>query len=126
MERKWVGIGAALGALAVALGAFGAHGLAGKVEPSAIETWKTGAHYHLIHAVVLTFVGLSWDKLGPAKRASAMLFCVGILIFGGTLYGLVLTKVRILGAVTPLGGVALILAWSLLALSAYQTNEHEE
>ncbi len=104
-------LASALGALAVAAGAFGAHALSGRVPPERIATWDTAARYHLVHAVVLLLLALS-----PVPRAlSANLLTAGVTIFSGTLYALVLLDLPVLGAVTPLGGALLIAGWISLA-----------
>lgn len=104
----WIAILAALsGAVAVAAGAFGAHGAEGK----AVEWLKTGSHYQLVHAVA-ALVALRLDARGPAVT-----FVVGGAIFAGTLYLMAIGGARWLGAVTPIGGAALIVGWLWLAWS---------
>jgi uncharacterized membrane protein YgdD (TMEM256/DUF423 family) len=104
-----------LGLLGVAAGAFGAHGLRDVVSARDLETWRTAAHYQQVHAVVLVVIGL-WATPRRATRAAALAFAVGILIFSGTLYAIVLGGPRALGAVTPLGGLALMAGWCALAV----------
>eukprot|EP00924_Labyrinthula_sp_SR-Ha-C_P016038 snap_masked-scaffold_4-processed-gene-17.18-mRNA-1 protein AED:0.02 eAED:0.02 QI:0/-1/0/1/-1/1/1/0/113 len=102
-----------MGASAVALGAFGAHGLAGmNVEPKLIESWKTAAHYHLIHSLAVLY--LHSAKI-PNKQTPAKLFILGTLLFSGSIYTLVLTKLKV-GIVTPIGGTLLISGWISLIL----------
>lgn len=102
----WIAILAALsGAVAVAAGAFGAHGAEGK----AVEWLKTGSHYQLVHAVA-ALIALRLDARGPAVT-----FVVGGAIFAGTLYLMAIGGARWLGAVTPIGGAALIVGWLWLA-----------
>jgi uncharacterized membrane protein YgdD (TMEM256/DUF423 family) len=109
-------LAAVLGALAVAAGAFGAHGLKARVSPADLEIWRTGAHYHLIHALVMLVVSLAPGSTHKARARSCGLFAFGIFVFAGTLYGMVLGGPRWLGAITPIGGGSLILGWlSLLA-----------
>ena len=106
--------------LAVALGAFGAHGLEGKVEPKYLETWKTGVTYQMFHAVGILFIGILLGKL-PANALlswSGWLMLIGIILFSGSLYVLTLTKISILGAITPLGGVSFLVAWILIIIAA--------
>ena len=104
----WIAILAALsGAVAVAAGAFGAHGAEGK----AVEWLKTGSHYQLVHAVA-ALVALRLDARGPAVT-----FVVGGAIFAGTLYLMAIGGARWRGAVTPIGGAALIVGWLWLAWS---------
>lgn len=109
-------IAAILGATAVALGAFGAHGLADMLtETGRLDVWKTAALYHLAHAVVLLALGLS----GKPCKLPALLILIGTLIFSGSLYALCLTQVGVLGAITPIGGTLLIAGWlALLTLKS--------
>lgn len=109
-------IGSALAFLAVAFGAFGAHGLQSRVSPEDLEIWKTGAHYHLIHAAVVALLGF----LAPQIRVAPALFAVGIVIFSGSLYTLVLTGTRLWGAVTPIGGVLFLAGWLALGVAAWR------
>lgn len=99
------------GAAAVLAGAFGAHGAEGR----AAEWLRTGAEYQMVHAVA-ALVALSW----PRGRGSAMLFVAGGALFAGTLYGMALGGPRWLGALTPLGGAAMIAGWLVLALAAWR------
>lgn len=101
-----------LGALAVALGAFGAHGLEARItDPDRLAWWDTAARYHLVHALAICAVAAH-----PARpRAAGALFTAGIFIFSGSLYTMTLTDVRILGAITPIGGLCLISGWLALA-----------
>lgn len=104
-------VSAVLGFIAVALGAFGAHGLKAILEANGqAATWQTAAHYHLVHAGVMLVVA----TLQPLRRAAWWLLFVGVLIFSGTLYVLALTNVKWLGAITPLGGVSLLAGWLAL------------
>ena len=105
-------LAAVLGFLGVALGAFGAHGLKDVLIANArIEDWRTAVLYHLVHAAVL--VAISRGESVP--RAAWCLFASGIVVFSGTLYALAITNVRWLGAITPLGGLALLGGWLALA-----------
>lgn len=103
-----------LGLTGVAAGAFGAHGLSDVVDARALELWNTGARYQQIHAVALLVVGLSGSSWSKARSLAAVLFTVGVVIFSGTLYGLALGSPRVLGAITPIGGLSLILGWAAL------------
>ncbi len=101
-------VAAVFGFLAVAIGAFGAHGLKGTLEANGtLEVWKTGSLYHLIHAVVLLVVA----QRTVVPRAVVWLFAAGIMVFSGTLYVLAITNLKWLGAITPLGGLALLAGW---------------
>jgi uncharacterized membrane protein YgdD (TMEM256/DUF423 family) len=108
----WWRIAGVTGALGVLLGAFGAHGLKGRVtDPHLLEVWDTAARYHLLHALALGLVAVH-----PRRPTSAgVAFVLGILLFSGSLYAMTLTGVRALGAVTPLGGLSFITGWVLLA-----------
>ncbi|NJK90681.1 MAG: DUF423 domain-containing protein [Blastochloris sp.] len=107
-------IAAATGFLAVALGAFGAHGLQGRLlELGTSEVWKTASFYHLCHAVVLLILALAL----PQARWVFRLMTLGLLIFSGSLYVLSLSGIKVLGAITPIGGVLLLVAWALLFFS---------
>lgn len=121
--KLFVTLGAIAAALAVALGAFGAHALRAKLPPDLLAVYRTGVEYHFYHALGLVLVGLAGLHLpesGPLKAAGwAML--VGIVLFSGSLYLLATTGVRALGAVTPFGGVAFIAAWLLFAWAALRT-----
>lgn len=113
-------IGAINAFLAVALGAFGAHGLEGKVELKYIEIWKTGVTYQMFHAIGILFIGVLLGKLSATSLLnwSGWLMLIGIILFSGSLYALTLTKISILGAITPLGGVSFLAAWVLLIIAA--------
>jgi len=111
---RWVFVGAVSGFLAVALGAFGAHGLEGRVSAEALGWWRTAVLYHLVHAPVLVLVGLlPRDRGGGGAVGPA--FLAGTVVFAGTLYAMALGAPRWLGAVTPVGGAGLLLGWALLA-----------
>jgi uncharacterized membrane protein YgdD (TMEM256/DUF423 family) len=104
--------GAALAGLGIALGAFGAHGLKAALSPEALGWWQTGVQYQMWHALALLLIGaLPLPRLG----AAAGLIAAGTLVFSGSLYLMALTGARWLGAVTPLGGAAMIAGWALLA-----------
>lgn len=112
---RWISVAALLGAAAVGLGAFGAHGLRERLEPSELATWQTAVHYHLLHAVALLAVALFGTATGRSLRAPAWLFAAGVLLFSGSLYALALGGPHVLGPVTPLGGLCLIAGWISLA-----------
>jgi uncharacterized membrane protein YgdD (TMEM256/DUF423 family) len=118
-----IAIAAVLGALAVALGAFGAHGLKGRVTPDLLEVYETAVRYHFYHVLALLFAGLWAERVGatvvpPGLIPAAICFLIGIAVFSGSLYLLVFTGLRWLGAITPLGGLALIAGWLLLLRAA--------
>jgi len=119
MTRLFIGLGAIAAGLGVALGAFGAHGLEGRVSPDRLETFRTGVEYQMYHALALLFVGWAAAQgWGPVLHWAGYGFAAGIVIFSGTLYLLVLTDTGWLGAITPLGGIAFIAGWGLLAWAA--------
>ncbi len=117
MKRGAIGVAGALGFSAVALGAFGAHGLRGRLSPSLLEIYRTGALYHLIHAVAALAVALGGERLRRGRLILG-LFATGVVVFSGSLYALALTGVSTLGAVTPVGGLLLLAAWALVAAEA--------
>jgi len=108
---------------AVILGAFGAHALKNKLKPEMLAVYQTGVLYHLVHGLGILIVGLLSDgalSVSLANAAGWSLF-VGILLFSGSLYVLSVTGIRRLGAITPLGGVAFIAGWALLAAAIIQS-----
>ena len=111
-DRRLVAVGAILGGLAVTLGAFGAHALKSRIGADALGWWQTAVEYQMWHALAVLALGLSG---GSGRRLPAWLMAGGILVFSGTLYALALGAPKWLGAVTPLGGIAMILGWALLA-----------
>lgn len=118
LARRTLAVGAVLGLLGVAAGAFGAHALRGAVSERDLEIWQTGAHYQQLHAAVLVAVGLGARTSTRALAVASTLFTVGVLVFSGTLYAMVLGGPRMLGAVTPLGGLGLMGGWAALAVHA--------
>ena len=110
------------GALGVVLGAFGAHALRGSIEPRLIETFQTAVQYQLIHALALLLVSLTMGWLGQSLlfEISVYAFMAGIILFSGSLYGLVLTEMKWLGPVTPLGGLCLIVGWLALLIGGFR------
>ncbi len=112
--RLWLGIAAVNGALAVAAGAFGAHGLKAMLSPDMLAVFEAGARYHMVHALAMAIAALAGTRWAPG------LFLGGIVLFCGSLYLLALSGVTWLGAVTPAGGVLLIAGWICLALSSFR------
>ena len=113
---------AAAGGLSVALGAFGAHGLRGRVEDRLLETFQTAVHYQMFHSLVLllvSFLLLEWGKLLSLEIA-VYAFIAGILLFSGSLYGLVLTELKWLGPITPVGGLFFIAGWISVFVAGIQ------
>jgi uncharacterized membrane protein YgdD (TMEM256/DUF423 family) len=116
--KVFIIIGAINAFLAVALGAFGAHGLADKLEPKYLEIWKTAVTYQMFHATGLFVVGLLLGKVGESSLFSwsGWLMLVGIILFSGSLYILSVTQISKLGAITPIGGVCFLAAWILVVV----------
>ena len=114
-------LAAALGFLAVALGAFGAHALKERLPADMMAVFQTGVQYHFYHVLALGLVA-GWAARAPsaALQAAGWCFVAGILIFSGSLYALALSGVRLLGAVTPLGGLAFLAGWASLAWAAWK------
>ena len=115
--RTFLMLGCVSATVAVALGAFGAHALEGRLTPTMIATWETATRYHFYHSLGLLIVGLLEMQITESARlrwAGWSMFA-GILLFSGSLYVLSVSGISFLGAVTPLGGVAFLLAWLLLA-----------
>lgn len=108
--------------LGVALGAFGAHALRARVPPEMLAVWHTAVEYQFVHALGLLAVGLVLPRLTAAGvvAGAGWLMLAGIVVFSGSLYGLVLTGARWLGAVTPFGGALFLLAWLLLAWGVWK------
>lgn len=117
MERTFAVLGAAFGFLAVAFGAFAAHALQERLEPRYLDIFETGARYQMYHALALVLVALILSiRPGGAAVWAGWAFTLGIVVFSGSLYALSLSGMRGWGAVTPLGGVAFLVGWVLLAL----------
>ncbi len=121
MERVFGTLGAISALAAVAAGAFGAHSLRGRLTADQLAVLKTAARYQIYHALALLFVsGTMTRGGGRLLELSGWMFVAGTLLFSGSLYALVLTGVRSLGAVTPLGGLAFLAGWAFLALGAWR------
>lgn len=119
-------LAAATGALAVLLGAFGAHWLGDRLEPYAMEVYRTAVAYQFYHVLALFMVG-SFLSVGLRSRLVQMagwMFVLGVLVFCGSLYLLAVTGQRWMGAITPLGGACLVLGWVLLIWAALRRAKH--
>ena len=115
----WLVIAAVNGLLAVAAGAFGAHGLQGRIDAHALQVFETGAHYHMYHALAIGLAAFAIrDAAAGPATAAAGFFLAGILLFSGSLYLLALTGTKLLGIVTPFGGVCFLIGWGCLAFAA--------
>ena len=108
-------------ALAVALGAFGAHGLKSQLSSDMMQTYKTGVEYHFYHALGLLLIGiLAVSYPSELMKWSAILILAGIILFSGSLYALAISGIKWLGAITPLGGLSFIAGWILLFLAVWK------
>ena len=113
-------IGALMGFVGVGLGAFGAHALKGRLSPEMLAVFETGVRYQMYHALaLLATAALMSRSEGRAVIVAGWSFTAGILIFSGSLYALALTGVTILGAVTPIGGLAFLIGWAALTVAAF-------
>jgi uncharacterized membrane protein YgdD (TMEM256/DUF423 family) len=121
MDRVFVVWGAVMAGIGVAAGAFGAHGLRERLTPELLGVFEVGVRYHLIHALALLAVAWATTRWpGTGTLVAGWLFLGGILLFSGSLYGLSLSGLRLLGAVTPVGGVAFIAGWLVLGWSVWR------
>ncbi|MBU2502167.1 MAG: DUF423 domain-containing protein [bacterium] len=126
MERLFLILASINGFLAVALGAFGAHGLKTRLahlpdQAQRLDWWQTAAHYHLTHALALVLMAYLAARVpGALTTAGGWFLLAGILLFSGSLYAMTLTGVKALGAITPLGGVCLLAGWALAAAAAWR------
>ena len=117
----WFVMGAIAAGVAVILGAFGAHGLKSRVDPELLVVFETGVRYQMYHALALLAVGLArlhWPSTWISL--AGWCFLAGILVFSGSLYLMTATGERWLGAITPIGGLAFIIGWVLLAAGAWR------
>lgn len=108
--------------IGVALGAFGAHGLKTRVVPEMLTVWNTAVQYHLVHALGLLLIGILCQLMpaAPLVKAAGWMLLLGVVLFSGSLYALVLTGTKPLGIITPFGGIAFLMGWLLLAIAAWQ------
>lgn len=122
MQKLFLTIGSIAMALAVALGAFGAHGLKNILTDEMLDIFETGVRYHFYHAIGLLIVGLIAHYLPDSVllKLSGWLMVGGILIFSGSLYLLSASGISWLGAITPVGGICFIASWILLAVAVWQ------
>ena len=122
---NWTALGSVLMALAVGAGAFGAHGLRNRLDAYSLSVYEKAVFYHFVHALGILLVAVlartGAITVSGQGRAAWLLF-IGILVFSGSLYALALSGVRILGAITPLGGVAFIAGWLVLAYEAMRVQ----
>ena len=120
MDRTFMFVGALMGFVGVGLGAFGAHALRGRLSPEMLAIFETAVRYQMYHAIALLAVAAMMSRVdGRSVVIAGWSFIAGILIFSGSLYALALTGVTMLGAITPLGGLALLAGWVALAIAAF-------
>ena len=118
IAKLFLSIGSISGALAVMIGAFGAHGLKNKLSEKMLANYMTGVEYHFYHTIALLIVGVvALHYPSRPLAAGGWAFTIGILIFSGSLYIMAMTGITKLGAVTPIGGMAFIIGWVLLAIA---------
>lgn len=120
MEKKFIAYGALLAMISVLLGAFGAHGLKTIFSDQQMQWYQTAVQYQIYHAFGLIVSGICVAVFGSSKalRVSGILFIIGIIFFCGSLYAMSFTQIRMLGAITPLGGLAFIIAWLCLFIAS--------
>jgi uncharacterized membrane protein YgdD (TMEM256/DUF423 family) len=118
MDKTFLLVGALAGFLAVALGAFGAHALKGRLTPEMLAVFETAVRYQMYHALAIIGTGLVLARMdGWLVRAAGWFFTAGIVLFSGSLYALAFTGVTVLGAITPIGGLAFLIGWACLAIA---------
>jgi uncharacterized membrane protein YgdD (TMEM256/DUF423 family) len=128
MTRIFVVLAGLLGFTAVALGAFGAHGLRSRLESlpdgvKRLEWWNTAAHYHLTHALALAFVAwLAHRGAGASATVAGWSFVAGVALFSGSLYLMTITGQTRLGAITPLGGLFFLVGWGAVIAAGWRIN----
>jgi len=121
VERFFFALGSVSAFIAVALGAFAAHGLKSRLEPALLVAFETGVRYQMYHALALLAVAWACTRWpGTAVNTSGWLFVTGTVLFSGSLYALSLTGIRWLGAITPVGGIAFLAGWLCLAWTAWK------
>ncbi len=127
-QAVYLRIGAVLGALAVVVGAFGAHGLESILSDDMAEVFETGVKYHFYHALAILAVAAGSSALWTSRLClwACRAWALGILIFSGSLYALTMTQIGWLGAFTPIGGVSMIAGWVVLALAAGRPRNSNE
>ena len=125
MLRVLLLLAALFGFTGVGLGAFAAHGLKGQLSAEYLAVFQTGVHYQMLHALALLALAALWQRLGGRLlTAAGVCFCVGILLFSGSLYALTLTGISALGMITPVGGLMFLVGWFCLGLAAWRLPAH--
>ncbi len=125
MLKVFLVLGSLNAFLSVVLGAFGAHALKERLTEESIAIYQTGVQYHMVHAIGLILIAIVSEKLVGSRLIhwSGWLHFVGIVLFSGSLYALSLSGIKILGAITPLGGLAFLAGWMLFAIAAFSIKE---
>jgi uncharacterized membrane protein YgdD (TMEM256/DUF423 family) len=119
--RLWIVLGAVNALLSVAAGAFGAHALKARLPEELLAIFETGARYHMYHSLGLIAIGLvAQARPSPLLSTAGWAMLAGIVLFSGSLYALALTGIRVLGAITPLGGVGFLAGWAMLAVAVWR------
>ena len=122
--KNWIFLSGINGAVAVLAGAFAAHALGTRLDPRMLSAFSTGATYHLVHALALGIAGLvARGAARPRAQIAAALFLAGILLFSGSLYALALTGIFYFAYATPLGGLAFVAGWIMLAMAALKMEK---
>ena len=122
MGRIFIAVGAVLGLIGVATGAFGAHALKTRLSADHLAVWETASRYNLYHAIALVLIGLfATARPSAIAHGAGWAMVGGVAIFSGSLYVLCLSGIRWLGAITPIGGVALMVGWALFAVAAWKS-----
>ncbi|MGL4464963.1 MAG: DUF423 domain-containing protein [Planctomycetia bacterium] len=120
--KRWLATAAVMGGVGVALGAFGAHSLKDYLEPRMLEVFEIGVRYQMYHSLALAVAAVVGSQRPGVRRPALAVACwgffAGTLVFSGSLYALAFSGVKVLGAVTPIGGVAYLVGWSALAVAA--------
>ena len=121
MNNQWIALGSVFGFLSVAMGAFGAHALSESLSEKALSIYHTAAQYQMVHSLALVAVGILVAAVPSAAQSgwtqwAGWAFTFGIVIFSGSLYALAFTDIKILGAITPVGGLLFLAGWVCLAL----------
>jgi uncharacterized membrane protein YgdD (TMEM256/DUF423 family) len=131
MERKWIAVASGLMLIAVAFGAFGAHGLKARLSPEALAQWRTGVEYQFIHALGILLLSTLTGRFDPsAMRWACRAFLGGVVLFSGSLYLLSTRELigapwlgAIVGPVTPLGGLLFMVGWAVLLITALKPTD---
>jgi uncharacterized membrane protein YgdD (TMEM256/DUF423 family) len=119
MDKTFLFVAAVMGFVGVGLGAFGAHGLRGRLSPEMLAVFETGVRYQMYHTLAILATAVLMARMeGRALNAAGWCFTTGIVLFSGSLYALAFTGVTMLGAVTPLGGLAFLVGWACLVVAA--------